>query len=144
MSKVIKDREDFINENYYEASNTAVPGAGVGPGLFPGAAANSRNLHEKDVPQTGANGVVSDPDYRDPAEYTHAKYAEGRPQLGDMVEDVNPDCPKYKSFGKVFAIQDGHVEYICANSECDGCVLGEVARVPMQNVKVLKKHQMNQ
>ncbi len=151
MSKVIKNREDFINENYYEKSSTAVPGAGVNAGTFPGAAANPeffsvsnpQNLHEKDVPQTGANGIVEDPDYKDPSEYTHAKYSAARPQLGDMVEDVNPECPKYKSFGKVFAIIDGHVEYICANSECDGCVLGEVARVPMQNVKVLKKHQMN-
>lgn len=139
MAKVIKNREDFLNENYYESSTTSVPGAGVGAGLFN----NATGVTEKDVPQIGANGVSEDPDYKDPSEYTHAKYAPGTPQLGDMVEDVNPDCPKYKSFGKVFAIIDDHVEYICANSECDGCVLGEVARVPMQNVKVLKKHQMN-
>ncbi len=55
MSKVIKNREDFINENYYEKSSTAVPGAGVNAGTFPGAAANPeffsvsnpQNLHEK-------------------------------------------------------------------------------------------------
>ena len=136
MKKVIKNREDFINENYYETSSTMVPGQGVGAGLFPG-----HSITEKDVPQEGANGVKSDPDYRDPSQDTHATYGNA-PQLGDMVEDVNPDCPKYKSMGKVFSVYDGKVEYIIAN-EGDNYALGEVARVAMSSVKLLKKHQMN-
>ena len=152
MAKVIKDREDFVNENYYEASSTAVPGAGVGPGLFPGAAANpeffsvsqpKNKIEEKDVPQIGANGIANDPDYVPPAQYTHAKYANGTIQLGDIAEDVNPDCKFYKSYGKVFAIQGEMVDYIIAN-EGDGYALGEVARMPMTHLKLVKKHQINQ
>ena len=56
MAKVIKDREDFVNENYYETSSTMVPGAGVGAGLFNGAS----GVTEKDVPQMGANGISND------------------------------------------------------------------------------------
>ena len=88
MAKVIKTREDFINENYYEGSSTMVPGQGVGPGLFP----HATRITEKDSVQQGANGIKQDPDYENLAKMTHATY-EGRPQLGDIVEDVNRDCP---------------------------------------------------
>lgn len=136
MSKVIKNREDWINENYYEASSTAVPGQGVGAGLFPG-----HSITEKDVPQQGANGVKQDPDYENLARMTHATY-EGRPQLGDIVQDMNKDCPYYKTSGKLFSIIGTKGQYIIAE-ESDNHSRGEVAYVEMAHLKTLKTHQMN-
>ena len=151
MAKVIKNRDEFVNENYYETSSTVVPGAGVNPGTFPGAmsspeffsVSDPRNkIEEKDVPQIGANGIANDPDYVPPSQYTHAKYDPLTIQLGDIAEDVNPDCKFYKSFGKVFAIQGEMVDYIIAN-EGDEYALGEVARMPKGHLKLKKKHQIN-
>jgi len=141
MKKVIKNREDFVNENYYESSSTMVAGAGVGPGLF---AAPSR-ITEKNVPQDGANGLKSDPDYVPIAQNTHAVY-QGQIQLGDVVEDVDKKCKYFGTNGKVFAI-DGSgdramVDYIIAKPS-DRFNIGEVARTPSTNLTLLKKHQMN-
>ena len=149
MAKVIKDREDFVNENYYESSPTAVPGAGVGPGLFPGAAANPeffstsdpQNILEKDVPQTGANGISRDPDYKEPAQNTHA--IASPPQLGDIVEDINPECRAYKTTGKLFAIQGDMADYIVATAT-ENFAIGEVVRTNIAHLKTVKVHQMNQ
>jgi len=149
MAKVIKDREDFVNENYYESSSTMVPGAGVGPGLFPGSAANPtffstsnpQNITEKDVPQIGANGVSNDPDYRPPSQNTHA--ISSPPQIGDIVECTDKECKGYKTTGKVFAIYDGKADYIVANATKNYAV-GEVHASPLASLKVLKVHQMNQ
>jgi hypothetical protein len=153
MKKVIKSREDFVNENYYESSSTMVPGAGVGAGLFPGAAAtpgffsttSPKNITEKNVPQDGANGVKSDPDYVPPAQNTHAVY-QGQIQLGDIVEDIDKSCKYYGTRGKAFAI-DGSgeramIDYIVAN-ETENYKIGEVARTPATHLTLLKKHQMN-
>lgn len=141
MKKVIKSRENFVNENYYESSSTMVPGAGVGAGLF---AAPTR-ITEKNVPQKGANGVKSDPDYVPPAQNTHAVY-QGQIQLGDVVEDIDKSCKYYGTRGKAFAI-DGSgdramVDYIVAN-ETENYKIGEVARTEATHLTVLKKHQMN-
>ena len=149
MKKVIKNREDFVNENYYESSPTMVPGAGVGPGLFPGAAANPeffstsdpQNIVEKDVPQIGANGVDRDPDYRPPSQYTHAKGIP--PHLGDIVEDINKECKAYGTTGKVFTIHNHKAQYIVAN-ETENYAIGEVVNVPLANLKTIKVHQINQ
>lgn len=149
MKKVIKNREDFVNENYYESSSTMVPGAGVGPGLFPGAAANPeffstsdpQNIVEKDVPQIGANGVDRDPDYRPPSQYTHAKGIP--PHLGDIVEDINKECKAYGTSGKVFTIADHKAQYIVA-TETENYAIGEVVNVPLANLKTVKVHQINQ
>ena len=148
MSKVIKNREDFINENYYEKSSTAVPGAGVNPGTFPGAAANPeffsvsnpQNILEKDVPQMGANGLKNDPDYLPPSQNTHA--LSSPPQIGDIVEDINPDSKAFKTKGKVFTIYNDKVQYIVSN-ETETFALGEVVSPHLSSVKVLKKHQIN-
>ena len=141
MKKVIKSRENFVNENYYESSSTMVPGAGVGAGLF---AAPTR-ITEKNVPQKGANGVKSDPDYVPPAQNTHAVY-QGQIQLGDVVEDIDKSCKYYGTRGKAFAI-DGSgdramVDYIVAN-ETENYKIGEVARTEATHLTVLKKLQMN-
>ena len=149
MAKVIKDREDFVNENYYESSPTMVPGAGVGPGLFPGAAANPelfstsdpQNILEKDIPQTGANGISRDPDYKEPAQNTHA--IASPPQIGDIVECTDKECKGYKTTGKVFAIYDGKADYIVATANANYAI-GEVHASPLAGLKVLKVHQMNQ
>ena len=143
MAKVIKDREDFINENYYEASSTMVPGQGVGPGLF--STVGGARVTEKNVPQDGPNGVKSDPDYVDLARNTHANY-NGEIQLGDIVEDVNPDCPYYGSFGKAFSMlgsgPDAKVQYIIAN-ESDNYAIGEVAYISARDLRMVKKNQIN-
>jgi len=144
MAKVIKDREDFINENYYETSSTVVPGQGVGPGLF--HTVGSARVTEKNVPQEGANGVKSDPDYTDPARNTHATF-EGGIQLGDIVEDINPECPYFQSFGKAFTIMgsgpEAKVQYIIAN-ESENYAIGEVANIEMRNLRLVKKYQLNE
>lgn len=137
MKKIVKSREDFVNENYYESSPTAVPGAGVGAGLF---AAPTR-ITEKNRPQQGANGIKSDPDYAPPAPNTHAVYL-GQSQLGDIVEDVNKECAYFGTSGKVFAIMGDMVDYIIANQN-ENFAIGEVARVPANSLSILKKHQMN-
>ena len=137
MAKVIKDREDFVNENYYEHSSTMVPGAGVGAGLFN----NATGITEKDVPQMGANGVTNDPDYRKPSQNTHA--IASPPQIGDIVECTDKDCRGYKTTGKVFAIYDGKADYIVANPTKEYAI-GEVVASPLSCLKVLKVHQMNQ
>lgn len=141
MKKIVKSREDFVNENYYESSPTAVPGAGVGAGLF---AAPTR-ITEKNRPQQGANGIKSDPDYAPPAPNTHAVYL-GQIQLGDIVEDIDKSCKYYGTVGKTFAI-DGSgemamVDYIIANQN-ENFAIGEVARTPASHLTLLKKHQMN-
>jgi len=144
MAKVIKDREDFINENYYEASPTMVAGQGVGPGLF--STVGTSRVTEKNIPQEGANGVQSDPDYTNPARNTHATY-EGGIQLGDIVEDINPECPYFKSFGKAFSIMgsgpEAKVQYIIAN-ESENYAIGEVAYIEMRNLRLVKKNQLNE
>jgi len=141
MKNVIKDREDFINENYYETSTTVVPGQGVGAGLFN----NATGVTEKNIPQEGANGVKSDPDYADPSRNTHATY-EGSIQLGDIVEDINPECPHFQSFGKAFSIMgsgpQAKVQYIISN-EGENYAIGEVANICMCDLKCVKKNQMN-
>jgi hypothetical protein len=143
MAKVIKDREDFINENYYEASSTVVPGQGVGPGLF--STVGSATVTEKNVPQEGANGVKSDPDYTDLSRNNHANY-NGQIQLGDMVENVDPECPYFESFGKAFSILgsglEADVQYIIAN-ESENYAIGEVAKIKATSLRMIQKNQMN-
>ena len=136
MAKVIKDREDFVNENYYETSSTMVPGAGVGAGLFNGAS----GVTEKDVTQMGANGISNDPDYRPPSQNTHA--VASHPHIGDIVECTDKECKGYKTTGKVFAIYDGKADYIVANAT-ENYAIGEVVAAPLSCLKVLKIHQMN-
>ena len=141
MTKVTKKFDEFISENYYEGSPTQVPGQGVSPGLF-----HTVGINEKDVPQKGANGEKPDPDYAPPSQNTHAEYTKGQIQLGDMVEDVNPECKFVGSFGKAFAIMgsgfDAKIDYIIAN-DGDNYALGEVARISAGSLKISKKHQMN-
>lgn len=143
MAKVIKDREDFINENYYEASSTMVPGQGVGPGLF--STVGGAKVTEKNVPQDGPNGVKSDPDYVDLARNTHANY-NGEIQLGDIVEDVCGECPYSGSFGKAFSIlgsgPDAKVQYIIAN-QSDNYAIGEVAYISAKDLRIVRKNQIN-
>lgn len=138
--------------SYYETSSTVVPGAGVNPGTFPGGHGpqffnmqNPKNITEKNVPQEGANGIAQDPDYVPPSQNTHAEW-DGRIQLGDVVEDINPECKFKGSFGKAFAImgsgQEAKIDYIIAN-EGEGYAIGEVARISAGSLTTVKKHQMN-
>ena len=147
MAKEIKKFDNFLNENYYETSSTVVPGQGVGPGLFHtvGGANVKTDLMETDVPQIGANGISPDPDYAPPSQNTHAEWM-GQIQLSDIVEDVNAECSKFGSVGKVIGIigsgDKAQVQYLIAN-EGDNYAIGEVAKISANSLKTLKKHQMN-
>ena len=147
MSKEIKKYDDFVNENYYETSPTVVPGAGVGAGLFHnvGGAKVKQDLYEKDVPQIGANGMANDPDYVPPAQNTHATWM-GQIALGDVVEDVNPECKHFGSTGKAIGILGSgdmaQIQYLIAN-EGENYAIGEVAKVSALSLALVKKHQMN-
>ena len=158
MAKEIKKFGEFLNEMYYETSPTVVPGAGVNPGTFPGHSGTElfntqspRNIEEDkkvveaDVPQEGPNGISPDPDYIPPSQNTHATW-QGQIQLGDIVEDANPACKYYKSFGKAIGIigsgNEAQVQYLIAN-EGEGYAIGEVAKIAATSLKTVKKHQMN-
>jgi len=142
MAKEIKKFDNFLDENYYETSSTVVPGQGVGAGLFHTV---GNAVVEADVPQIGANGITPDPDYVAPSEETHATW-QGQIQLADIVEDVDPKCNYYKSFGKAIGIigsgDQAKVQYLIAN-EGDGYAVGEVANISATSLKTIKKHQMN-
>jgi hypothetical protein len=147
MAKEIKKFDNFLNENYYESSPTMVPGQGVGAGLFHtvGSANVKQDLYEKGQEQDGPRGESPDPDYTLPAEATHATWM-GQIALGDVVEDVNPECKYHGSFGKAIGIigsgEKAQIQYLIAN-EGEGWGVGEVAKISAPSLKLVRKNAIN-